>query len=91
MEEITATKFKATSLAVLSRVEKTKKPVRVTRYGKPVAEIVPVKAVEVKRPRKIILGFARGQFEIVGDIVGPTSKWTDWEAYNGILDPADRK
>jgi antitoxin (DNA-binding transcriptional repressor) of toxin-antitoxin stability system len=85
MEEITATKFKATSLAVLSRVEKTKKPVRVTRYGKPVAEI------EVKRPRKIILGFARGQFEIVGDIVGPTSKWTDWEAYNGILDPADRK
>jgi prevent-host-death family protein len=89
MEEITATKFKATSLAVLSRVQKTKKPVRVTRYGKPVAEIVPVKPVELKRPRK--LGFARDQFEIVGDIVSPVFKLSDWDAYNGKWEPEDPK
>lgn len=89
MEEITATKFKATSLAVLSRVEKTKKPVRVTRYGKPVAEIVPVKPVEVKRPRK--LGFARDQFDIVGDIVSPVFKLSDWEASNPKPHPDDPK
>ncbi len=89
MEEITATKFKATSLAVLSRVQKTKEPVRVTRYGKPVAEIVPVKPVELKRPRK--LGFARDQFEIVGDIISPVFKLSDWDAYNGKWEPEDPK
>ena len=91
MEEITATRFKATSLSVLSRVEKTKKPVRVTRYGKPVAEIIPVKAVKVEKPGKIRPGFARGQFEIVGDIVSPITNLSDWDAYNGKWEPEDPK
>ena len=37
MEEIQISKFKATCLAVLDRVGKTRKPVLVTRFGKPVA------------------------------------------------------
>ena len=41
MEEIAISKFKATCLSVMERVRKTKKPVRVTRFGEPVAEIVP--------------------------------------------------
>jgi prevent-host-death family protein len=38
---ITATKAKATLLAVLDEVARTGRPVTVTKYGKPVADIVP--------------------------------------------------
>ena len=41
MEEIAISKFKATCLAVLERVRKTGKPIRVTRFGQVVAEVVP--------------------------------------------------
>jgi len=41
MEEMQISKFKATCLAVLARVGKTGNPVLVTRFGKPVAQIVP--------------------------------------------------
>lgn len=39
--EITATKAKATLLAVLDEVARTGIPVTVTKHGKPVADIVP--------------------------------------------------
>ena len=41
MEEIGVSKFKATCLAVLERVQKMRKPIRVTRFGEPIAEVVP--------------------------------------------------
>ena len=37
MEEIAISKFKATCLAVVERVRKTRKPIRITKFGKPVA------------------------------------------------------
>lgn len=36
MEEMAISKSKATCLSVMERVRKTKKPVRVTRFGEPV-------------------------------------------------------
>ena len=41
MEEVAISEFKAKCLALLERVRQTKKPLRVTRFGKPVAEVVP--------------------------------------------------
>jgi prevent-host-death family protein len=41
MQEIAISEFKAKCLALLERVEKTKQPIRITRHGKPVAEVVP--------------------------------------------------
>jgi len=41
MEEIVISKFKATCLAAMERVRKTRKPILVTRFGKPVAQVVP--------------------------------------------------
>ena len=41
METMAVSKFKASCLAVLQRVRRTRKPVLITRFGKPVAEIVP--------------------------------------------------
>jgi len=66
MQEIAISRFKATCLAVLEDVQRTKKPIRVTRFGKPIAEIVPP-APTGKR----VLGGMRDSVEIIGDIVGP--------------------
>jgi len=41
MQEVAISEFKAKCLALLEQVRKTKKPIRITRRGKPVAEVVP--------------------------------------------------
>jgi prevent-host-death family protein len=46
MQEIAISEFKAKCLALLEQVRATKKPIRITRFGKPVAEVVPPTAVE---------------------------------------------
>jgi len=76
MEEIAISKFKATCLAVLEKVKKTGEPVLVTRFGHPVAQIVPPTAA--KRIPK--LGTGVGSFDIVGDIVGPITDSSDRKA-----------
>ena len=70
-------KFKATCLAALERVRKTGQPFRVTRFGKPVADIVPP-GPEPRSPGW--LGSMRGTLEIEGDIVAPAGEPSDWEA-----------
>jgi prevent-host-death family protein len=77
MDTIAISKFKATCLAVLERVRRTKKPVLVTRFGQPVAEVVPPSPPP--RPKSWI-GSMKGTGKILGDIVSPISKETDWEA-----------
>lgn len=76
MEEMAISKFKATCLAVLRRVRGTGQPVRVTRFGQPVAEIVPPSP-----PARdgSWLGCMRGSGRIVGDIVAPAADESDWE------------
>jgi len=70
-------KFKATCLSVLERVRRTGRPLRVTRFGKPVADIVPP-APEPDATSWI--GSLRGSVRIEGDIAGPSSELVDWEA-----------
>ena len=77
MEAIAISEFKATCLEVLERVRRTGKPVLVTRFGKPVAEVVPPRVA--KRPKRW-LGSMAGTARIVGDIVSPASDESDWEA-----------
>jgi prevent-host-death family protein len=68
VQEIAISKFKATCLAVLEQVRQTRTPVRVTRFGKPVAEIVPPSA----QPGKSWLGCMRDTVTYLSDdIVGP--------------------
>ncbi len=75
MEEIAISKFKATCLAVLERVRKTRMPIRVTRFGVPVAEVVPPTA----KKKKQWLGSMEGTGRIVGDIISPANDEEDWE------------
>ena len=77
MDEIPISKFKATCLAVLERVRATNHPVRVPRFGKPVADIMP--PANVERPRRR-LGTLAGTVTIHGDIVGSVIDESDFEA-----------
>ena len=74
MEAISISKFKATCLAVLEEVRKSGKPVLVTRFGHPVAEIFP--PASQRAPRRF--GARLGSGEILGDIVGSISDESDW-------------
>lgn len=76
MEEIAVSKFKATCLAVIERVRKTRTPIRVTKFGEPIAEVVPPTA-EQKKARW--LGSMAGTGRVVGDIVLPATEEKDWE------------
>ncbi len=76
MDEIAISKFKATCLAVLKKVRKTRQPVRVTRFGEAIAEIVPPSPTAGPEPW---LGALAGTGRICGDIVAPASEADDWE------------
>ncbi len=76
MEEMAISKFKATCLAVLERVRKTGEPILVTRFGQPIAEILPPRELGTQRR----FGARLGSMEILGDIVGPIGDESDWEA-----------
>lgn len=80
MEEISISKFKATCLAVLAKVQKTGQPMLVTRFGQPIARIEP------SAPKRIKFGGMIGKGKILGDIVGPIGDISDWEA---AQDPED--
>lgn len=77
MQEVAISEFKAKCLALLEQVRKTKKPIRVTRFGKPVAEVVPPAPAAEQADW---LGSMADAMEILGDIVSPVIEETDWEA-----------
>lgn len=76
MKEIAISEFKAKCLGLLEQVRKTRKPIRITRFGKPVAEVVPPSPQEPAGRR---LGSMVGTGRILGDIVGSISPDSDWE------------
>ena len=77
MQEIAISEFKAKCLSLLDEVSKTKKPIRITRRGKPIAEVVPPSPA--RKARK--LGALAGTMTILGDIVSPVINLDDFEAY----------
>jgi hypothetical protein len=77
MEEMAISKFKATCLATLERVGKTKKPLRVTRFGVPVAEIVPP---SLSKRSAGWLGCMEGTVDFVGDVIAPAIPAEEWDA-----------
>jgi prevent-host-death family protein len=76
VQEIAISEFKAKCLALLERVRATKQPIRVTRFGKPVAEIVPPTSVQ---DRASWIGSMKNSLQITGDIVSPANDDNEWE------------
>ena len=77
MQEIPISEFKAKCLGILQRVEKTKQPIRITRHGKPVADVVPTVPVA---DRAALFGSMRNSIKILGDIVSPVIDLDEIEA-----------
>ena len=69
-------RFKATCLAVLEEVRRTGRPVTITRFGVPVARVVPP-APDARKRR--VLGEYKGRARIVGDIMSPVLPPEAWE------------
>lgn len=70
--EIPAAVFKAECLKLMDRVEKTRKPVVITKHGRPVAQLAPVPA----DPRSMF-GYMKNTVQIESDIVvSPDEQWS---------------
>lgn len=78
METIAISKFKATCLSLLDRVQKTGEPLLITKRGKPIAQVLPPPPPE--QPKESGFGCMAGTAEILGDIVEPLGE-EDWEVY----------
>ena len=78
MREIAISEFKAKCLALLEQVRKTGNPIRITRFGRPVAEVT---APSPSGKTAEWLGSMADTLEIVGDIVSPVMEESDWEAW----------
>jgi prevent-host-death family protein len=77
MDEVSISEFKAKCLALLAQVNKTKKPLRITRHGKPIADVVPaVPNID----RAALFGSMRNSIKILGDIVSPVIDVDEIEA-----------
>ena len=68
IQEISISKFKAKCLSLLQEVSKTKTPLRVTRRGKAIADVVPASSEGDERSW---IGSLSGSIKIVGDVVSP--------------------
>lgn len=75
MKEMAAGEFKAQCLSVMDQVQQTGEPVLITKYGKPVAKLVPARAGADE-----VFGYMKGKATIVGDIVSPVTPLEDWES-----------
>lgn len=78
MQELAISKFKVKCLAVVEEVRRSGKAIRITRFGKAVADLVPVKLERTES----WLGSMAGQMEITGDIVGPVGAFEEWENHS---------
>jgi prevent-host-death family protein len=71
VKEIPANGFKTQCLAVIRQVQKTGKPILITKGGKPIVKLVPVD--------DDIFGYMSGKVKIVGDIIRTTTPAEDWK------------
>ncbi len=77
VESIAISEFKATCLRTLDKVNRTGESIVITRRGEPIALITPAPP---PKPEASWLGCASSEGRIVGDIVAPVTKESDWEA-----------
>jgi prevent-host-death family protein len=77
MKTVRISEFKAKCLGLIEQVDKTRQPLRITRHGRPVAELIPAGPDRKKK----FLGAMVGTGKILGDIVSPIIDLHEFEAY----------
>lgn len=76
MKQMRASAFKAQCLAIMDNIQATGEPVIVTKRGKPVVKVIPIK------PEKDdIFGFMADKFDIIGDIESPVVPMSAWRVF----------
>ncbi len=76
MKEVAISEFKAKCLALIDEVRHTKQPIRVTKFGEVIAEVIPPTP---SAHAGHWIGSMKDQIKILGDIVSPASDPGDWE------------
>ena len=78
MKEISVTEFKAHCTQIIREVADM--PYTVTKRGKPIAMITPIKEKDGKKPKTIeeFMGCMRGSVIEYGDIISPIDE--EWDA-----------
>ncbi len=76
---IPAATFKAECLKLMDQVEKTRKPIVITKHGRPVAQLAPIPT----DPRSLF-GYMKNSLAIQGDVTAPLDE--DWSALSGDED-----
>lgn len=75
--EISAAEFKAKCLKLMDEIARTRKPIVITKRGKPVAKLVPAEP----EPRAPLFGYMAGTITHMGDVERPLD--VEWEADTG--------
>lgn len=75
MKSIPAGEFKSKCLQLMDNVQRTKKPITITKRGKPVAKLVPI-----EEQKDEWFGRLKGKMKIVGDIESPIDPPEAWES-----------
>lgn len=77
IRKIAISEFKARCLSLLEEVSKTKTPLRVTKRGKALADVIPASPETQERSW---VGSMSGSIDIVGDIISPVIEMEAIEA-----------
>jgi prevent-host-death family protein len=77
IQEIAISKFKAQCLSLLEEVSKTRTPLRVTRRGKAIADVVPASSEGEERSW---IGSLSGSVDFLGDVISPVIDMESIEA-----------
>jgi prevent-host-death family protein len=73
MKKMAAGFFKTKCLAVMDEVQAKRETIVITKHGKPVAKLVPVKAETDE-----IYNFLEGKGTVAGDVVSPAVSPDEW-------------
>jgi prevent-host-death family protein len=76
MKTVAVSAFKTHLLALLAEVQRTGDPLLVTKRGRPLARVEPVR----ESPIRSFKGRWKGRVRILGDVVAPASDPSEWEA-----------
>ena len=79
IQEVAISEFKTKCLSLLEEVSKTRAPLRVTRRGKAIADVVPISPQAAEQSW---IGSLSGTVDIVGDILSPIIDIETIEALN---------
>jgi len=77
IHEVAISEFKAKCLSLLEEVSKTKTPLRVTRRGQAIADVIPASSDVEERNW---MGSMSGSIEITGDVLSPVIEIQEIEA-----------